>query len=166
MKKLLSVIIAGSMFTLACVGLTPPTITVNLPSADGLEVGQPVRLNGIDIGEVSSVGFQEGSDAVSAQLSISDEDLLRLDPATIFVVMRSREEGPPRVMVASNLCVDAPRGLQDSAVIEGYSGPMARVMFQASRDRPECASVLVEGLLRDLQNATMQLEENLTPPPQ
>jgi hypothetical protein len=164
MKKLLSVIMAGALFTMACTGMTESTVTINLPSADGLVVGQPVKLNGIDIGEVSSVAFQEGSDGVAAKLSLSDEGLTRLDPNTIFVVMRNKEEGPPRVVVASNLCAETPRGLSDGAVLEGYSGPMVRVMLQASSDRPECASALVEGLLMDLQNATMQLDQNLTPP--
>ena len=51
-------------------------------------------------------------------------------------------------------------------VLEGYAGPMAQVMVQASRDRPECVAALVEGLLRDLQDAAMPLEDRFTPPPQ
>jgi hypothetical protein len=166
MKKLFWVMLAGSLFAMACAGRTSSSITVNLASADGLAVGQPVRLNGVDIGEVSAVGFQEGSDGVAAQLSIRTEDLPRLDPSTLFVVIRSKEEGPPRVMVASNRCTEAPQGLADGAVLEGYSGPLAQVVFQASRDRPACAAALVEGLLRDLQGTVMQLEDRLTPPPQ
>ncbi|MDG1484587.1 MAG: hypothetical protein P8R54_33680 [Myxococcota bacterium] len=79
---------------------------------------------------------------------------------------RSKDQGPMRVMVASNLCTETPQGLADGAVLEGYAGPMAQVMVQASRDRPECVAALVEGLLRDLQDAAMPLEDRFTPPPQ
>ena len=163
MKKLLSVIVVGALFSLACTGLTGSSVTVNLPGADGLSADQPVLLNGINIGKVTSVDFQEGSDGVAAVLSISDDGLARLDPDTLFVVIRNREEGPPRVVVASNLCVETPRGLTDGATLDGYSGPMARVVLQASRDRPECAAALVEKLLLDLQGATMQLDQSVTP---
>ncbi len=164
MKTLLLPMFAGSLLAMACAGPTPSSITVHLSRADGLVAGQPVRLNGVDIGVVSAVGFQEGSDGVAAQLSLHTADLPRLDPDTLFVVTRSKEPGLTRVMVASNLCAEAPQGLADGAVLEGYTGPMAQVMFQASRDRPECAAALVEGLLRDLQDAAMQLEDSLAPP--
>jgi hypothetical protein len=161
MRKLLGVALVGALLSLGCTGLTGSTITVNLPDAGGLEVGQPVRLSGLDIGEVTAVRFQEGSDGVAAELSISDEGLSRLDPDTIFVVQRSREEGPTRVVTASNLCVTSPRGLTDGAVLSGYSGPMPRVILEASRDRPQCAATLIEGLLSDLQGAASQLEQSV-----
>ncbi|MDG1484588.1 MAG: MlaD family protein [Myxococcota bacterium] len=60
MKTLLLVTLAGSLFAMVCAGQAQPSITVNLSSADGLAVGQPVQLNGIDLGEVSAVGFPGG----------------------------------------------------------------------------------------------------------
>ena len=154
MKKLFPAAALGALLSLACTGLTGPTITVNLSGADGLEAGQPVQLNGLQIGEVKSVAFQEGSDAIAAELSISKDGLARLDPDTLFVVLRKRDEVPSRVVVASNLCASSPRGLADGALLEGYAGPMPRVVLQASRDRPQCAQALVEQLLSDLQGAT------------
>lgn len=154
MKKLLPVAALGALFSLACTGLTGPTITVNLSGADGLEAGQPVQLNGLQIGEVKAVAFQEGSDEIAVSLSISDEGLARLDPDTLFVVIRKRDEAPSRVVAATNLCVSTPRGLSDGAVLEGYAGPMPRIILQASRERPQCAQALVEQLLSDLQSAS------------
>ena len=153
MKKLLPAVLLGALSSLACTGLTGSTVTVNLSGADGLEAGQPVQLNGLQIGEVKSVAFQEGSDAITAQLSISDEGLARLDPETLFVVIRRQNDVPNRIVVASNLCVSTPQGLADGAVLDGYAGPLPRVVLQASQERPQCAQALITQLLSDLQGA-------------
>ena len=158
MTKIRLVLATLLVFSLACTGGDATTVTVNLDGAGGLEVGQPVRLNGIDIGSVSSVGFQDDSDALAAELDISNEGISRLDPNTLFVVMRNPDGEPSHYMAASNLCLDHPVGLAEGAVLDGYSGPMAKVILQASRDRPQCATALIEKLVLDLQTVSSQLE--------
>ena len=69
------------------------------------------------------------------------------------MVIRRQNDVPNRIVVASNLCVSTPRGLADGAVLDGYAGPLPRVVLQASQERPQCAQALITQLLSDLQGA-------------
>lgn len=154
------VLLGGAIMAMACTGMDlgfGPSVRVTLSSADGLAAGHPVTLNGIAIGSVRSVDFAENGDGVVAVLSISKDNMARLDPDTLFIVRDTQLPDPPRVVIANNLCVETPRGLQDAQILNGYSGKPAQVLFQAGKDRPECANRLVEKLLNDLSQTIEQL---------
>ena len=64
-----------------------------------------------------------------------------------------------KVFIASNVCVEQPRGITEEQTMKGYSGQMARVLIQAGMDNPDCAARLVEQWVADLDEALKTLEE-------
>lgn len=153
-------VLAG--FSLACAdlagGLTGTTVYVELNEAGGLRAGDAVLLSGIEIGSVSQVDLGE-SDTVIATLSLQGDKTGKLDPDTLFAVRETETSPPLKVLVASNVCVDAPRGVPPEQVLKGYAGGTAKILLRAGIDNPECASKLVAGWVEELEQSLDQLDD-------
>ena len=147
--------------SLACAdlmgGLTGQAAHVEMKDAGGLLVGDAVLLRGVQIGTVDAIAL--GTSSVSIDLTIATEHVGLLDPQTLFMVRDTTAAESGKVFIASNVCVDQPRGITAEQNMKGYSGQMARVLIQAGLDNPDCAARLVEQWVTDLEQALQSLEE-------
>lgn len=129
-------------------------LVVELDDAAGLEAGQPVVLNGVQIGSVREVRFaSETSTQVHAVLGISSESLPRLDRRSLFIVRPTDLVGMSHLMLVSNACVPVPKGLTDGAKVGGYSGNPVVVAGEVLLDRESCRDVGMAKLADALSSA-------------
>ncbi|MCB9740695.1 MAG: MCE family protein [Deltaproteobacteria bacterium] len=130
---------AALLSTAGTLGCAPTDVVqLQLDDTQGLKEEASVLLDGKAIGSVSNLRFARQGSAAVAELTLDPEAFARLDVDTIWAVRPASESDRTPVVLATNLCVETPRGLSRRADVRGHGAPLFRMLPAIAEAHAAC----------------------------